>query len=230
MSLPEVSGKELVGSVDIVLGEAECSHESTNGGLEDFLECARLGNLEEFVDSSLDVLDEINLPDGRSDRGSNGSSLVDKLVEDRCGDLDYLTTNLLEGLTSSGSSGLHRIERSSYSSSDASGNGSSSTANASGDRSEPSLDSNLGHGGVVEKLIDFTLLNVDGLFKFIKVLLVLLERNHVLFFGLLKFSNSKVILLDKRFGLELEVILGHVVQRGGHGDLGVEGKSDSGSS
>lgn len=111
MSLPEIPGKELVGSVDIALRETVHSHHSANCSLEDFLECTRLGNLEESVDGVLDMLDEVNLSNGCGDSVSNRFSLSDEFVEDRLGDPDDMTTDLLDDLSSFGSGFLYGAPR-----------------------------------------------------------------------------------------------------------------------
>lgn len=133
MSLPEIPGKELVGSVDIALRETVHSHHSANCHLEDFLECTRLGNLEEIVDGGLDILDEVNLSNGSGDLVSNRSSLSDEFVEDSLGDPDDMTTDLLDDLSSLGSGFLYggpRFFGSSF----------NCSSDVSGSPSDPSLD------------------------------------------------------------------------------------------
>lgn len=189
LAFPEVPGEEFVGGVDIGSGESKGSHDPANGSLEELLKFAAFSNLEEGVHGSLDVLDERDLSDSTLDAIGNGSGLPDELVPQGSGDAHELA---FDSSDNSGGTSANLF--------DPSPGGSSCSLDTSPNRSGASFDPS---PGTSEASLDFVPeLDVEliRLKEFFDLLLVLTD---------LLLKQSKLLVVLRNLGLDLEVLLRH---------------------
>lgn len=95
--MPKVSSEELVGRIDIPLSGSQSSHLGKNHAnlLESPLEGTTFGDCKHFVGSSLNKLDNVNLPNESGERFSNTLGLVKPFLGKIADTLDGLLNTSL---------------------------------------------------------------------------------------------------------------------------------------